>query len=145
MIENDFAGVADRIKALFVDYLVMVLLMFAASQILSGIEPVPDFARPVALIFILLLYDPVFTSAFGGTIGHMIIGIRVKRENDQTRNLLFPIAVIRYLVKQFLGIISLFVIYSNDKRQAIHDYLANSVVIVHNKKPEDINESLETE
>ncbi len=73
--------------------------MFIASYVFSLFENVPDYARIIVFVFIFLLYDPLFTSIFGGTIGHMIIGIRVKRESNIQKNILFPLAILRFIMK----------------------------------------------
>ena len=46
-----------------------------------------------------------------------------------TKNISFPFALVRYLLKMFLGWISLLTITANDKKKAIHDFVAKSVVI----------------
>lgn len=129
MNEENYPGVFNRVRAIVTDTLVMVCFIFLASLIFSRFENVPDNARIIVFVFIFLLYDPIFTSLFGGTIGHMAIGIRVKRESNEKKNILFPLAILRYIVKVFLGWISLLSISGNVKRKAIHDYLVGSVVI----------------
>ncbi len=103
--------------------------MIIVTYTFSVFEHVPDNAKIIAFIFIFFLYDPIFTSVFGGTIGHMMFGIRVKREKNQMKNILFPLAIIRFLVKALLGWISLLTISGNKKRKAIHDFLVGSVVV----------------
>jgi len=124
-----YAGLGDRLKALLLDACVTVIFVFLAVYIFSIFEQVPDTARIIAFISIFFLYDPVFTSVFGGTIGHVMLGIRVKREKNPKKNILFPFAIIRFLLKVLLGWISLLTVTGNKKRKAIHDILAGSVVI----------------
>jgi len=138
MTENNYPGVFDRVKAIVTDGLVIVVFMFVASYAFSLFETVPDNARIIAFVFIFLLYDPLFTSIFGGTIGHMILGIRVKRASNEEKNILFPLAIPRYIVKVLLGWISLLTVSGNEKRKAIHDFLVGSVV-VYAKTKEDIH------
>ena len=85
-MEQNYPGVSKRVRAAVTDSLVLAVLMVLTTYIISNFENVPDIARISAFIFIFVLYDPIFTSSFGGTIGHMIIGIRVKRENNQGKN-----------------------------------------------------------
>lgn len=127
-MENGYPGVLDRVKAVVADSVVIVLLIFIVTYTLSIFENVHENVRIIALIFILL-YDPIFTSVFGGTIGHMMFGLRVKREKNTTQNILFPLAIIRFIVKVFLGWLSLITVLGNEKRKAIHDYLVGSVII----------------
>ncbi len=133
MTEENYAGVADRVKAVVTDSIVIIIFMFIVTYTFSVFEHVPDTARIIAFIFIFFLYDPIFTSVFGGTIGHMMFGIRVKREKNQMKNILFPLAIIRFLVKVLLGWISLLTVSGNKKRKAIHDSLVGSVVIYKGK------------
>jgi len=129
MTVENYPGVFDRVKAIMTDSIVIVVFMFIASYVFSLFESVPDYARIIAFVFIFLLYDPLFTSTFGGTIGHMLLGIRVKRESNEQKNILFPLAILRYIVKAFLGVISLLTVTGNEKKKAIHDYLVGSVVV----------------
>lgn len=129
-MENEiYPGVADRVKAVVADSIVIIIFMIIVTYSFSIFENVPDNARIIAFIFIFFLYDPIFTSLFGGTIGHMMFGIRVKRDKNRKKNILFPLAIIRFLVKASLGWISLLTVSGNKKRKAIHDSLVGSVVV----------------
>ncbi|MBL4715332.1 MAG: RDD family protein [Bacteroidia bacterium] len=128
-MDQDYPKLIDRIKAAFVDVLVLLALMVAVSSIFSSFDNVPDGIRIAAFIFIFGLYDPIFTSMLGGTLGHMIIGIRVKKESNQKDNISFLLAIIRFIIKALLGWISLLTVTSNKKRKAIHDSVVGSVVV----------------
>ena len=69
-----------------------------------------------------------FSSSFWRN-GHTMLGIRVKRESNQFKNILFPLALLRFIVKALLVWISLLTVSGNDKRKTIHDYLVGSVVV----------------
>jgi uncharacterized RDD family membrane protein YckC len=129
MTTETYAGVADRVKAIVADSIVLIIFLFIVTYTFSIFEHVPDSAKIIAFIFIFILYDPIFTSVFGGTIGHFMIGIRVKREKNPLKNILFPWAIIRFFVKVLLGWISLLTVSGTKKRKAIHDYLVGSVVL----------------
>ena len=134
MTQENYPGVSDRIKAMVADGMVNVIFMFLAAYIFSLFDSVPDNARIFTFVFIFILYDPLFTSIFGGTIGHMTLGIRVKKESDEQKNILFPLAILRYIVKVLLGVISLLTVSSNEKGKAIHDHLVGSVVVYFKSK-----------
>ncbi len=119
----------DRVKAALIDSMFLIGEIILVSYIFSLFENVPDYARIIVFVFIFLLYDPLFTSLFGGTIGHMIMNIRVKRSRNEERNILFPLAIIRFIVKVFLGWLSLLTVTGNNKKKAIHDMVVGSVVI----------------
>lgn len=140
MTEDNNPGVFDRVKAIAIDGIFIIVFMFLVSYGFSLFENVPDQARIVAFIFIFILYDPLFTSTFGGTIGHMITGLRVKRESDETKNILLPHALLRFIVKASLGWISLLTVLNNPKRKAIHDYLVGSVVVYAKSNKNNANE-----
>ena len=127
--QNLYAGILERIKVITIDGIVMVIFIIIATYLLSLFQEVPDSIRIIVFVFIFFIYDPLFTAFIGGTIGHYLVRIRVKKESDENKNISFPPAVIRYLIKTFLGIISLIVVSNNEKRRALHDYIAGSVVI----------------
>jgi uncharacterized RDD family membrane protein YckC len=128
-IKNPYPGVSDRIKAAFVDSIITVLFLFLATFVLSKFDVVSDSVRIITFLFIFGFYDPIFTSIFGGTIGHFAMGIRVKRKSNPEKNIMFPYAVIRFIVKLSLGIISLFTVSNSQNRLAIHDFATGSLVV----------------
>ncbi len=129
MEDVNYPGVSVRVKAVVTDSIMLVVFMLGVSYLFEGLGDVPDWARVMAFVFIFILYDPLLTSTLGGTIGHMLFGIRVKREKNQQKNILFPLAVIRFVVKALLGWISLLTVSGNKKGKAIHDLIIGSVVI----------------
>ena len=128
-MEPTYANLPSRFKAAFIDSVILIGMMYLASEVFSLFDSIPNYFRFTVAVFIFLLYDPIFVSAFGGTIGHSYIGISVKRDGDSEKNIIFPLAIIRFIVKVFLGWISLLTTTSNEKKKAIHDYIAKSVVI----------------
>ena len=78
--EINYPGLFDRIKAVTVDSLFIMIMIFIISDIFSNFDNLHQNARIIAFVSIFILYDPLFTSIFGGTIGHIIIGIRVKKK-----------------------------------------------------------------
>ncbi len=129
MEDVNYPGVSVRVKAVVTDSIMLVVFMLGVSYLFEVLGNVPDWARVMAFVFIFILYDPLLTSTLGGTIGHMLFGIRVKREKNQQKNILFPLAVIRFVVKALLGWISLLTVSGNKKGKAIHDLIIGSVVI----------------
>lgn len=132
MAQEKFPGVLVRVKAIVTDSVVLIILIIIFTYAFSLFDHVPDNVKVIAFVFVFILYDPIFTSVFGGTIGHMMLGVRVKRESDETKNILFPLAIVRFIVKVSLGIISLLTVSGNKKGKAIHDYLVGSVVVYAN-------------
>jgi len=127
--KKEYPALVKRIKAAITDSIIIIIFMFVISDVFSSLESVPKEARMVAFLFIFILYDPICTSFFGGTIGHKIVGIRVKRESNEQRNISFSLAIIRFIIKALLGWISFLTIGANIKRMAIHDIVVKSVVV----------------
>ncbi|MCT4604482.1 MAG: RDD family protein [Marinifilum sp.] len=137
MTEKHYPGIPDRVKAVICDSIVIIIFMFTATYLFSKFDDIPDNARIIAFVFIFGLYDPIFTSLFGGTIGHFMLGIRVKKEKNSEKNILFPFALIRFIVKVALGWISLLTVSSNEKRKAIHDHIVGSIVVYSNPETDN--------
>ncbi|WP_297096633.1 RDD family protein [uncultured Draconibacterium sp.] len=129
MENQNYPGVFVRVKAVIVDSVLLLVFMLGIVDLFDQFDNVPYFLRLAAFVFIFLLYDPIFTSTFGGTIGHFLVGIRVKRANNPEKNILFPLAIVRYIIKALLGWLSLITVSGNKKAKAIHDIAVQSVVI----------------
>ena len=129
MDEMKYATLLNRVKAAIVDFLVLMGLGLVVSTILSKFVNVPDFVRVILFILIFILYDPIFTSTIGATLGHLFLGLRVRRSNNEDKRIIFPIAIVRFILKALLGWISLLTIAVIKKKKAIHDLVAGSVVL----------------
>lgn len=128
-MKKEYPLLLDRVKAAFIDGLVIIAMMYAVTEIFAFFDDVPNYAKIIAAVFIGLLYDPLLTSFYGGTIGHSFCKIGVRKDNESDNYINFPIAILRFIVKWFLGWISLLTVAGTEKRKAIHDYVGNSVVI----------------
>ncbi len=126
---KEYPTLVKRIKAAITDSIIIIIFMFVISDLFSSFESVPKELRIFAFVFIFILYDPIGTSFFGGTIGHKMVGIRVKRESNEQKNILFLLAIIRFIIKALLGWLSFLTIGTSVKRMAIHDIVVKSVVV----------------
>jgi len=129
MDEMKYGTLLNRVKAAIIDFLVIMGLGLLVSTILSKFGDVPDFVRVILFILVFILYDPILTSTIGATIGHLILGLRIRRSNDEDRKLIFPVAIVRFILKALFGWISLLTITLIKKKKAIHDLVAGSVVL----------------
>lgn len=120
--------VSERIKAATYDSLILLVTLVIVGQIVSNSEVFSTTSK-IIIIGLFFLYDPIATAFFGGTIGHRLVGIRVKRKNDQQKNINFFAALIRFTIKAILGVISLFTVSGRSDRAAIHDVVVQSVVV----------------
>ena len=124
-----YARLSNRVKAAFVDGVTLIVLMYSITEILSMFDSVPNYVRGGLFFLIFVLYEPIVVSTFGRTLGHLFCDVVVKSEHDEKKNIPFHLAFIRFILKALLGWISLLTVTGNDKKQAIHDKVAKSVVL----------------
>ena len=126
-MEEKYPFMLERIQSMLIDSVLIMAFMIIFSDILSNFNDVPNWLRAVLLIS-LFLYEPIATT-FGGTIGNNIKGIRVRKNEDESRSINFFQAIIRYFFKLLFGWLSFITIFSNDKKRAIHDIFSGTVMI----------------
>jgi uncharacterized RDD family membrane protein YckC len=119
---------SERIQSTFIDMIFIVALMFAFSSMLETYENAPDWIRIALFIGIWVIYEPVCTS-LGCTLGNYIKSIRVRRHNDMGKRINIFQALVRYIIKVFLGWLSFVTINTNVEKRAIHDLVAGSLMI----------------
>ncbi|GAB5473945.1 MAG: hypothetical protein Mars2KO_20440 [Maribacter sp.] len=129
MKEKNYAQLPDRVKAAVIDSILLIAAVYLISEIFAQFETVPQFVRITAFVLIFICYDPIFTSVYGGTIGHSYAGISVKKDRNRNKNISFFAALLRFVFKASLGWISLLTVTGNEKKKAIHDLVAGSVVL----------------
>nr|WP_239000315.1 RDD family protein [Hyunsoonleella ulvae] len=129
-----YASIPDRIKAAIIDSIILIVIMYFISELFTLFDSVPNYVKIVISVIIFLLYDPLMTSFYGGTVGHTISKITVRKDGNLNSNISFPIALIRFLLKASLGWISLLTISGDKKKKAIHDNAANSVIVMKYKR-----------
>lgn len=117
-----------RIKSILIDGLFMIVLLLLFGEILGNHEDTAGWVRALILFGIFGVYEPVCTS-LGCTLGQYLMGIRVRRYEDETRRLNIFRSIIRFLAKSLLGVISFVIIHFNNESRAIHDLIAGSVMI----------------
>lgn len=127
-MHQGYPGITERVRSIYIDLFVVAVLLILISQFSETLEHSPKWIT-VALVIIIILYEPLFVAFFGGSLGHFANGLRVKRNDDHSKNINIFVSVFRYLVKLFLGVISFITIQGSDKSRAIHDIVADSVVI----------------
>jgi len=122
--------------------LTIVVLIFTSlvSFIAAGGREVPSDRAPWGLMAVAIvvlqvtfswLYSTVLhTSAWQGTIGMRLAGLEVT--DLQSRRLSFARATARYAAKRLVvltGYLGFFLIAATDRRQALHDMLAGTLVV----------------
>ncbi len=130
-----YARLGIRFRAFLIDYFLLLggfaLVAFLGTQ-LQGISGAGA-ALFVLWVLVAVLYEPLMVWRTGGTIGHHVKNICVV--SDRTgANPTLPIALIRSLIKMFLGGLSFVWMLMSARQQAIHDALVNVTVRIKDKK-----------
>ena len=135
-MQTQYAPISTRIKAVIIDSIAIIVLMYAAVEVFNLFESIPNYIRISVFVGLFILYEPLLVSIFGVTLGHFFNDIVVKQEANENRNINFLLAIIRFITKSLLGWVSLLTVNGNSKKKAIHDYVAQSVVLPYkpNKK-----------
>lgn len=77
----------------------------------------------------IYLYDPIFTSFTGGTLGHKLMKLKVKKFEQSDKNISLISAFLRFLVKGMLGWVSFLTVTGNKNKRAIHDVVSGSIIL----------------
>lgn len=122
-----YARFSRRLKAFLLDWMFAMALMFGALAVASNAQS-DTLARTlgVAVVVILLLYEPVLVCLTGGTLGHSWTNLRVV--DDRGGNLSFAKALARFVIKSLLSWYSFVVMAATRRNQAVHDLLTHSTV-----------------
>jgi uncharacterized RDD family membrane protein YckC len=122
-------SLAARVKAVFIDFAVLLMLFSLISVFVNAINDVNDFLKGSLAIALLVLYDPLLTAFTGGTLGHKALGLRVKKYAATDKNISLIDAFIRFIVKGALGWLSFLTVTMSSNKRAIHDTLSGSIVL----------------
>ena len=123
---NNTASPKDRVMAGMIDSFIVLGLIAVIAKVLPSVYADADSFLMVIVSLVGLIYEPLCVSILRGTVGHKLKGLKVERTNGYRLN--FLLALMRFLVKTFLGVYS-FLLMMGPRRQAIHDRISQSVVL----------------
>lgn len=124
-----FPSLLSRVKALFVDIVIMLAIFTVTTLIIDTVGAVPSFVRGSIAIFMFYLYDPILTSFTGSTLGHKAMNLKVRKYNDPEKRISLGQAFVRFLTKGFLGWLSFLTVTGNKRKRAIHDMTSGSIIL----------------
>jgi len=127
--ETAFPSLVVRIKALFVDLVIILVIFTATTLFIDSFGDIPNAAKGFILIFMLCLYDPLLTSLTGNTLGQKIMNLKIGKYREPEKNISLGQAFLRYLSKALLGWVSFLTVTSNKRKRAIHDLASGSIVL----------------
>ena len=129
-----YAKLRPRMYAFLIDYLLVVCSFVLVGVAGSHLENIRGAG---ALLFLLwaacaLLYEPVTVWRTGGTLGHHLTNISVVSRRTGGNPTFFA-ALVRSLIKAFLGGVSFLWMLVSERRQAIHDAVVGVTVEIRNE------------
>ncbi|RDC64893.1 RDD family protein [Adhaeribacter pallidiroseus] len=127
-IDFSYPSIRRRLLSYSVDLFIVICVFMLVGVIIDLAGTAPDWLRGFILLFMLFLYEPVFVSIFGGTLGYQLFRMRVVNEKTY-ENLPFLLAVWRFVVKLFFGWLSFLTATFNPRRRAIHDLFAGALMV----------------
>lgn len=126
-----------RVQACIIDSFIFSFISVGLFLLVTTFSVEPVWIRIAIIVVSLSFFEPVLVSYTGGTIGHHLLKLKVQ-DVSNTKNINIFLAFIRFILKILLGIISLIFVLTTRKHQAIHDFLANSIVVY--KDPKQVPE-----
>jgi uncharacterized RDD family membrane protein YckC len=117
-----------RLQGVFIDGIIIPLAAIATLVALTYAGVESAWVKVFCPLMVILLLEPVAVSATGGSIGHHVVGLRVRKENADERISFFA-AIVRVLVKTFFGLPAFFVACISRRRQAFHDIAARCLIV----------------
>ncbi|MBR0826536.1 RDD family protein [Bradyrhizobium manausense] len=122
-----YARFSRRLRGMLLDWMIAMAVLFGAVALASNIRSdTAARALGVAAVALLLLYEPLLVSRFGGTLGHIWTNLRVV--DDRGGNVSFAKALARFVIKSLLGWYSFVIMAATRRNQTVHDLLTRSTV-----------------
>ncbi|WP_264509342.1 RDD family protein [Flavobacterium sp. N1719] len=119
----------ERTKAAMIDSVLLISLIIVTGDLLQWM-PNPSPTLKATLFFLyFVLYEPLLVSIRGGTIGHALAGISIRRFHYTTEKINFFAALWRFLLKITLGWISVISYFTNKEGRMIHDKLSGAIMV----------------
>ena len=149
--EMKYVGVGPRFLALFIDVIIPIAAVFILSAISTDIDSILRIIEnkdivffitsiihimySIAVLMLLLTilggYPIIMEVTLGATIGKMVLGLRVVREDGMPIS--WKESIIRHLLRivdlPFYGLVGAIAIWTSPNRQRLGDRVAKTVVI----------------
>lgn len=130
MNHEKYPSILKRYLSTLIDSLFVLSMMILVSYLFQSNNQLATNARVGMILFLFFVYEPICTSKFC-TIGQKVTGIRV-RAMFLRQNISISKAYFRIIIKILFGFLSFFTIPFTKNKRAIHDLIANSIVIEKN-------------
>lgn len=124
-----------RVRAVLIDYIIFVALFLGWIAAFNVMEDANTVTKVAPLLLGLAVLEPGLVAWTGGTIGHHLMGLRI-RDAAKDRRIGFLRACVRALARGLLGAVSFLFVLLTRKHQAIHDSLSRTIVVL--KRPAEV-------
>ena len=128
--ESALPTLLTRVKALVVDFCILLAVFSLMSVLIDAIGGVPDFLKGAVFVIMAYLYDPLLTAFTGSTIGHKLMKLKVRRYSEPEKNISIWQALLRFFIKISLSWLSFLTVTGTKHKRAIHDILSGSIVLI---------------
>ena len=128
---TEYPRLLRRVRAGLIDSMVIAGLFYVWFFSLAILEDANPKITVAALGVLLLAAEPGLVARTGGTIGHHLMGLRI-RDARADRRIGFFRATLRALLRIFLGWFSLVVVLATRQHQTVHDHASRSMVVLRN-------------
>lgn len=127
-----YARFTRRVQGVYIDLIILILIATTALMIAVAFKS-DNVGRVLGFTVVItwLFYEPLLVSLTGSTLGHLYCNIRVV-DDRSGGNVSFVKAVVRVIIKTFLGWYSFVSMAATSRHQALHDLLTKSTVQIRN-------------
>ena len=127
-----YATFSRRLQAMLYDSACLMCIIAISVALVAFGEPFAWAGRVAAgaVLLSLLLYEPLMVSQFGGTLGHRRRNMRVVVDATGANPGIVR-ALIRFVLKTLLGIVSFVAMAATTRYQALHDQATGTSVRIH--------------
>ena len=128
MESSGYPKAIRRVQSASIDGVIIPVAAIVSLIIMSYAGMDNGYVKALIAGIVILVLEPFAVSVTGGTIGHHLVGLRVRRV-DHDRNINLLVALIRFVVKVVFGLLAFITMLVNRRRQGIHDLVTRSVVV----------------
>lgn len=127
-------GVGPRAVAIIIDTIILMIVGYVIALFFGGVTA-GGFqlnGGPAFLFFIIALaYYVVMEAQQGATVGKLVLGLRVVKEDGGAMD--WQASIVRNLLRivdgLFFYLVGAILVWTSDKKQRLGDRLANTVVV----------------
>jgi len=130
-VDMHYANYSRRIQAVILDSFVLLVLFIGTAFLLSKV-PIHTYWKIGIVANLMIFLEPLLVTFTGASLGHHAKMLRVQNGNTG-KNLTFVAAFVRFVIKTVLGWISVFLIFTTKRHQALHDVVVGSVVVMNKR------------